>query len=101
MKITNSSPYAHATARHIGRPDRHRKRSPAGQTQTMASTVIPSWPKIQVPMPAMPPFLPLSAWVMATVAHPCWACHHRSGIIKATAIAAPAANQRLSTGWST
>ena len=34
---------------------------------------------------------------MAIVAHWCCACHQMSGMVNATAIAAPAANQRFST----
>jgi hypothetical protein len=56
---------------------------------------MPSWPATQVPILARPPFSRFSAWVMAIVAHPCCACHHRSGTSKATAIAAPARNQRF------
>ena len=56
---------------------------------------MPSWPKTQVTMLTAPPFSWFSAWVMAIVAHRCWACHHRSGTSNATAIAAPARNQRF------
>jgi hypothetical protein len=54
-----------------------------------------SWPAIQVPILATPPFSWCSASVMAIVAHWCCACHHRSGSSNATAITVPAANQRF------
>ncbi len=96
-KSTNSNPYAHTSARHSGRPDRHRKRSPATQAHAKARVTRPSWPTTKVAMLARPPFSWFSAWVMAIVAHPCRACHHRSGTANATAIAAPPRNQRFQT----
>ena len=56
-----------------------------------------TWPITQVPMLPRPPFSWLSAWVIAIVAHWCCACHHRSGTVNATAMAAPAPNHRFST----
>ena len=56
-----------------------------------------NWPITQLPMLPRPPFSWFSARVMAIVAHWCCACHQMSGMVKAAAITAPAANQRFRT----
>ena len=56
-----------------------------------------SWPITQIPALPRPPLSWLSARVIAIVGHRCCACHHKSGTVKATAMAAPARNHRFST----
>src|ERR1022692_4968178 len=65
------------------------------QTPIRKGAAMKSWLTMKVMALGSPPFSCASACVIAMVAQPCWDCHHRSGMVNATARSARTGKYRL------